>query len=106
LLLEAYELAYAEKVEALRTLVEKRIREEAPASGAVQYVEAHRLHFEKGDVRGASRLIREAIRAARRANDTGVLRRAEAIEPILKGVGLPGPDLQRILRELFPLDGV
>ena len=61
LLLEAYELAHEEKAGALRALLEKRIREEVPASGAVQYIEAHRLHFEKSDLRGAARLIREAI---------------------------------------------
>ena len=88
----------------LLTLLEKRIREEVPASGAVQYLEAYRLHFEKNDIRGATRLIHEAIRAARRANDTGVLRRAEAIEPVLKG-GPFGFDIQRIMRDFFP-DGL
>jgi hypothetical protein len=101
LLLEAYEVAHQGATTELRALLEKRIREEVPNSGAVQYLEAYRLHFEKQDIRGASRLIREAIRNARRANDTGVLRRAEAIEPVLKGA--PAPlDFQRILRDLFP----
>jgi len=104
LLLEAYEIAHEGKTTDLSALLEKRIREEVPASGAVQYLEAYRLHFEKNDVRGATRLIHEAIRAARRANDTGVLRRAEAIEPVLKGAPLDF-DIQRIMRDLFP-DGI
>jgi hypothetical protein len=104
LLLEAYEVAHEGKTIDLRALLEKRIREEVPASGAVQYLEAYRLHFEKNDVRGATRLIHEAIRVARRANDTGVLRRAEAIEPVLKGDPI-GLDIQRIMRDLFP-DGM
>jgi tetratricopeptide (TPR) repeat protein len=103
LLLEAFELAYEEKAGGLRALLEKRIREEVPASGAVQYIEAHCLNLEKNDLRGAARLIRDAIRAARKANDTGVLRRAEAIETMLKGVP-PNKDFERILRDLFPLD--
>jgi hypothetical protein len=70
----------------------------------VPYIEAYRLNFEKSDFRGAARLIRDAIRAARRANDTGVLRRAEAIEPVLKG-GPFGFDIQRVMRDLFP-DGL
>lgn len=105
LLLEAYELAHEEKASGLCALLEKRIREEVPTSGAVPYIEAYRLNFEKGDTRGAARLIRDAIRAARRANDTGVLRRAEAIEPLLKGMPR-GFDLQHILKDLFPLDRV
>lgn len=104
LLLEAYEIAHQGKATDLLTLLEKRIREEVPTSGAVQYLEAHRQHFEKNDIRGAMRLIHEAIRAARRANDTGVLRRAEEIEPVLKGASF-GFDIQRIMRDLFP-DGV
>ena len=63
MLLEAYEVADEEKAGALRAALEKRIREEVPASGAVQYIEAHRLNFEKHDERGARRLIKEAIRA-------------------------------------------
>jgi tetratricopeptide (TPR) repeat protein len=105
LLLEAYELAHEEKAGSLRTLLEKRIREEVPTSGAVQYIEAHRLNFEENDLHGATRLIREAIRAARRAKDAGVLRRAEAIEPLLKGVPL-GFGLQDILKDLFKMDHV
>ena len=104
LLLEAYEIAHQKQATGLRTLLEKRIREEVPASGAVQYLEAYRLHLEKNDIRGATRLIHEALRAARRANDTGVLRRAEAIEPVLKG-GPFGFDIQRIMRDFFP-DGM
>jgi hypothetical protein len=104
LLLEAYEIAHQNKTTDLLTRLEKRIREEAPTSGAVQYLEAYRLHFEKNDIRGAARLIHEALRAARRANDTGVLRRAEAIEPVLKG-GPFGFDIQRIMRDFFP-DGM
>jgi hypothetical protein len=103
LLLEAYELAHEEEADGLCALLEKRIREEVPASGAVQYIEAHRLNFDKNDLRGAARLIRDAIRAARKANDTGVLRRAEAIEPMLKGMP-PNMDFERILYDLFPLD--
>ena len=104
LLLEAYEIAHQSKTTDLLVLLEKRIREEVPASGAVQYLEAYRLHFEKNDIRGATKLIREAIRAARQANDAGVLRRAEAIESALKG-GPMGFDIQRIMRDLFP-DGM
>jgi hypothetical protein len=104
LLLEAYEIAHQHKTTDLLTQLEKRIRAEVPASGAVQYLEAYRLHFEKNDIRGATRLIHEALRAARRANDTGVLRRAEAIEPVLKG-GPFGFDIQRIMRDFFP-DGM
>jgi tetratricopeptide (TPR) repeat protein len=103
LLLEAFEMAYQAKSDTLTSLLEKRIRDEVPASGAVQYIEAHRLHFETMDPRGAARVIREAIRAARKANDTGVLRRAEAVEPLLKGFP-QGIDLQRALRDLFQLD--
>jgi len=103
LLLEAFELAHEAKANALCASLEQRIRAEVPASGAVQYVEAYRLNFDKADLRGAAKLIREAIRAARKANDTGVLSRAEAIEPMLKGLP-PGMDFERILRDLFPLD--
>jgi hypothetical protein len=103
LLVEAFEMAYQAKSDTLTSLLEKRIRDEVPASGAVQYIEAHRLHFETMDPRGAARVIREAIRAARKANDTGVLRRAEAVEPLLKGFP-QGIDLQRALRDLFQLD--
>jgi tetratricopeptide (TPR) repeat protein len=103
LLLGAFEVAHEAKANALCALLEKRIREEVPASGAVQYIEAYRLNFEKADVRGAARLIREAVRAARNANDTGVLRRAEAIGPMLKGMP-PAMHLERILRDLFSLD--
>jgi len=103
LLLESFEIAHEQKANALCASLEKRIRAEVPASGAVQYIEAYRLNFEKADLRGAAKLIREAIRAARKANDKGVLRRAEAIEPVLKGVP-QGMDLERILRDLFPLD--
>ena len=105
LLLDAYELAHDNKAGGLSALLEKRIREEAPTSGAVPYIEAYQLSFEEGDVRGAARLIRDAIRAARRAKDTGVLRRAEAIEPLLKGMP-EAFDLQRILNDLFSLDGI
>jgi tetratricopeptide (TPR) repeat protein len=101
LLLEAFEIAQEAKTAALSAALEKRIRAEVPASGAVQYLEACRLNFEKADARGALRLIREAIRTARKANDAGVVRRAEAIEPLLKGTPM-GFDLQRALRNLFP----
>ena len=103
LLLEAFELAHEAKANALCTSLEQRIRAEVPASGAVQYVEAYRLNFDKADLRGAAKLIREAIRAARKADDTGVLSRAETIEPMLKGLP-PEMDFERILRDLFPLD--
>jgi hypothetical protein len=103
LLLEAFEVAHRGQATDLSALLEKRIRTEAPNSGAVQYLEAYRLHFEKQDIRGASRLIREAIRKARQANDKGVLRRAEAIEPVLKGAPRPF-DIRRIMRDLFPED--
>jgi hypothetical protein len=105
LLLEAYELAHEEKAGSLRTLLEKRIREEVPTSGAVQYIEAHRLSFEENDLRGATRLIRDAVRTARRAKDAGVLRRAEAVELLLKGMP-QGFGLEDALRELFQLDRV
>lgn len=103
LLLEAYEIAFQNNATELRALLEQRIRQEVPTSGAVQYLEAHHLHFVKNDLRGAERLLHEAIRAARRANDRGVLRRAEANEMLFKGFPT-GPDLDRILRDIFPLD--
>jgi hypothetical protein len=104
MLLEAFELANEEKAKDLSALLEKRIREEFPNSGAVQYIEASRLNFEKHDGRGAARLMRDAMRAARRANDTGVLRRAEAIELLLKS-GPDGIRLRHFLNDLFPPDG-
>ncbi|MGE5602705.1 MAG: hypothetical protein ACM30E_06615, partial [Nitrososphaerales archaeon] len=100
-LLEAYELADEEKAGPLRAALEKRIREEAPASGAVQYIEAHRLNFEKNDSRGALRLIKEAIRTARRANDKGVLQRAEIVEQMFHGPPRMS-EIDRILGEMFP----
>lgn len=103
LLLDAYELAHEEEAGGLRVALEKRIREEVPASGAVQYIEVHRLIIEKGDLHGATRLIRDAIRAARKANDKGVLRRAETIELMLKGAPM-NMAFERILRDLFPPD--
>ena len=103
LLVAAFEVAQRGQAADLVALLEKRIRAEVPDSGAVQYLEAYRLHSEKQDIRGATRLIREAIRKARQANDKGVLRRAEAIEPALKGAPLPF-DIRRIMRDLFPED--
>jgi len=85
-------------------VVEGQARSTDQVARILQYLEAYRLNFEKNDIRGAARLIHEAIRAARRANDTGVLRRAEAIEPVLKG-GPFGFDIQRMMREFFP-DGM
>jgi hypothetical protein len=106
LLVEAYEIAEGQKAKGLSALIEQRIRTEVPASGAVQYIEAYRANFDKADTRSATRLIREAIRAARKANDTGVLRRAEAIENLLQiGMGPRGFDVRRIMRDLFP-DGL
>ena len=100
-MIEAYEVADEEKAGALRAALEKQIREEAPASGAVQYIEAHRLNFERHDERGARRLIKEAIRAARRANDQGVLQRAEVIEQMFHGPPSMS-EIDRILGEMFP----
>ena len=103
LLVEAFEVAHQENAIGLCAVLEKRIREEVPTSGALAYIEAYRLHFEKGDVHGAARLIREAIKTARRVNDRGILRRAEAIEPLLKG--MPHRfDWQRIMADLLPPD--
>ncbi len=103
LLVEAYEVAHQENASGLCAVLEKRIREEVPASGALSYIEAYRLHFEKGDVHGAARLMREAIKTARRVNDRGILRRAETIESLLKG--MPHRfDWERIMADLLPPD--
>ncbi|MBK9232441.1 MAG: tetratricopeptide repeat protein [Anaerolineae bacterium] len=103
LLVEAYEVAHQENASGLCAVLEKRIREEVPASGALSYIEAYRLHFEKGDVHGAARLMREAIKTARRVNDRGILRRAETIESLLKG--MPHRfDWQRVMKDLLPPD--
>ena len=103
LLVEAYEVAHQENASGLCAVLEKRIREEVPTSGALSYIEAYRLHFEKGDVHGAARLMREAIKTARRVNDRGILRRAETIESLLKG--MPHRfDWERIMADLLPPD--
>jgi tetratricopeptide (TPR) repeat protein len=102
-LLDAFGIAHSEQAKELPGLLEKRIRAEAPASGAVEYIEAYRLQREKLDVRGAERRIREALRLARRANDTGVLRRAEALQTALSNP-LFGFGLEDILRRLS--DGI
>ncbi len=101
LLIEAFGTVSDHGAKSLASLLEQRARDEVPTSGAVQYMEAYRLYHEKHDEKGAMRLIHDAIRYARRAGDQGVLRRAEAIDLLLKG----GPsffDMKRILRDLFP----
>lgn len=100
LLLEAYEIVHEEKAQGLLAVLEERIRTEVPTSGAVEYLEAHKAFFDKMDKRAATRLMHAAVRAARQANDRGVLQRAEALEPMLKGAP-EGFDLSRIMRELF-----
>lgn len=103
LLVEAYELAHQENASGLCAVLEKRIREEVPTSGALSYIEAYRLYFEKGDVYGAARLMREAIKTARRVNDRGILRRAETIESLLKVMPYRF-DWQRTMADLLPPD--
>lgn len=100
LLLEAYDLAYEEKATGLLARLAQRIRQEAPACGAVEYVEAHQLFFDEADSRRAGRLVRTAMSAARQANDAGVLRRVEELEQLLRG-GLGRFNLNRVLRDLF-----
>lgn len=100
LLLEAYELAHQQKATGLLDRLVQRIRQEAPACGAVEYMEAHQLFSDKADTRSAGRLIRAAVRAARQANDAGVLRRAEKLESLLQE-GFGKLDLDRIWRSFF-----
>ncbi len=101
LLVEAFMVAGDHQAKRLSSSLEQRIREEVPTSGAVQYVEAYRLYHEKQDVKGAIRLLNDAVRTARRAGDQGVLRRAESIKMLLEG-GPSLSDIEKLMGRLFP----
>ncbi|HBY93458.1 MAG TPA: hypothetical protein DEP84_05730 [Chloroflexi bacterium] len=95
LLASIYETAYGEGAVKLAELYERRIRDEVPKSGAVEYVEAFRLYHEKHDQQKVQRLLRKAGQAARRANDAGMVELVESAEVLLSG---PGLDLLKMLR--------
>lgn len=100
ILIEAYHIAHDYEATALRAELERRIREEVPLSGAVEYIEAFKLYHEKSDKRGAAKRLQEAMRAAQKARDNGVLHQAERLDRRLKG--MPGNlDLERALHDLF-----
>ena len=83
-LLRAYELAHEDGAQELMKLYEQRVRDETPASGAIQYIEAYRLYHEQHDRQGALKRIQQAQRAARAAKDAGVLKLAGEIEAFFK----------------------
>jgi tetratricopeptide (TPR) repeat protein len=92
LLLQAFEICATEKAKDLANQYAALVEQEAPESGAVEYLKAYRLYHENNDVEGALRLIRKAKQMARKAKDEGVLGMAEEIEMVLglQGLGFPG----------------
>jgi tetratricopeptide (TPR) repeat protein len=100
LLLQVYEVAYEKGAKALARSYQQRIQTEVPNSGAVEYLEAHRLHHEELNVRAALNMLRKAIQIARRANDTGVLKLAEGIQSVLT-MGAQGLDFEAFLRQMM-----
>jgi len=100
LLLEAYHIARQGRAPGLSAELERRIRAEVPLSGAVQYLEAAKLYYDKKSKREAAKLLQEAIRMAQKAHDNGVLRYTERLDMEMKGL-LTDFDLQRALLELL-----
>ena len=77
------------------------IGREVPDSGAVQYIEAHRAMYFDKDAALAKRLLKEAVRKARRAGEPGV--EDAASEELHMLTMSPGTsDLLRRMMELFP----
>ncbi len=100
-LLDAFLAAHEAGAAAFAAEIDAQIRREAALSGAVEYLDAHRANFELGNTKAAKRLIREAIKVARRAGDAHVLRHAEAAELLLTSpFGGAG---QTILKQLLGL---
>jgi tetratricopeptide (TPR) repeat protein len=104
ILLDIYEAAANEDMDELVNEYRQRIRAEVPASGAVEYIEAYEWSHQKHDVKGTRRLLRKAKQQAKRANDQGVLKRAEAMEAVFSR-GFPGrlgaPDGLEALQRIF-----
>ncbi len=84
-LVDICEAAHTENDLELARQYEQRIRSEAPASGALEYIEAFRLFHDRHDRQGALRLLRKARQMARKANDASVMERAEMLETFLQG---------------------
>ncbi len=83
LLVQMYEIAYQREADALAARIKQRIREEAPAGGAPEDLEAHRLVNEEENPEHAVRLLRKAQRRARKARDEAMRTLAEEKEILL-----------------------
>ena len=94
------ESAYEHDAESLGDSYQQRIRQELPASGASEYIQAFRLFMQRHDIKGTLKLLRKAIQLARTVKDTGVLRRAQTAEQELRTVSPSLPGLLEILTDM------
>lgn len=100
LLVMLYIVAYQEEAYDICDMVEEEIQDEAPASGAVEFLEAFRYDVEEGDTDTALTLLRKAKRKAKKAGDAGMLDHIRGAERRLRSPfggfsglgGLPGLD--------------
>jgi tetratricopeptide (TPR) repeat protein len=97
-LAEAFEISHEHGDKNLAEWYEERIRDEAPGSGALDYIAGYRLYHEQQDLAGALRLMRKAKQAANKAHDSGVAALAEQAELMLPAGGSGG--LGRLLAGL------
>ena len=97
-LAEAFEISHEHGDKNLAEWYEERVRDEAPGSGALDYIAGYRLYHEQQDLAGALRLMRKAKQAANKAHDSGVAALAEQAELMLPAGGSGG--LGRLLAGL------
>ncbi len=81
----------------LRKLYMKRIEQEVPQSGALEYLEGFLVFARTHTTTKARRLIRKAKKLATAANDTGMLQHIEVAERMLS---VPTGDLMNILFQM------
>ncbi len=90
---EIRETAFDANAMTLARTYEQRLRQEAPSRGALEYLEVCRGLDDEVEPRRMFKLLRQALRAARAANDAGVLRRVQDFEEMLNS---PMPSMEEM----------
>ncbi len=83
-LVQICEAAYGEQAPAMAARYEAQLRAEHPHSGGGELLEAYQAVHDRSDVARALRLLRQAQRTARQANEPGIAELAEQIAEVLQ----------------------
>jgi len=83
-LLQLFEAAHGEEAPNIAARYEARLRAEYPHSGGVEFIEAYYAVHRRHDTSRALRLLQQAQRTARQANETGIATLAEQVAKLLQ----------------------